>query len=167
MSDKISLGSAAVSSVCAIVSFYFARKASKSEKLARHYEASANRIAIGQSESMIYDNIAKARTQIEEASMEIARFLTAKKPSELNESETQFLEVLRQRQASVTENYINVYEVACGAYIDNKIDKRRFQETYTDDIKSLCEKPAFKRQMQPEGTSKYNTIWKVYHSWGN
>jgi len=165
LSDKISLCSAGISLISCIGAIYFSRRAGKSEKLARHYEANANRIAIGQSESMIYSNIATARCRIEEVSSEIAKLSSEKEISELNKHENRFLEILKKRQGSAIENYINVYEVACGSFLDNKIDTRRFRKTYADDIKNLCEKDAFKKQMQPEGTSKYTTIWKVYHSW--
>lgn len=165
LSDTISLWSAGISLISCIGAIYFSRRAGKSERLARHYEASANRIAIGQSESMIYSNIATARCQIEETSLEIAELLSEKKVSELNERDNQFLEILKKKQNCVIENYINVYEIACGLFLDNKIDKKRFRETYIDDIKNLCEKDTFKKQMQPDGTLKYNNIWKVYHSW--
>ena len=164
-SDKIYLLSAGISVISCIGAIYFSRRAGKSERLARHYEASANRIAIGQLESMIYSNIATARGPIEHVSLEIAKLLLGKKVSELNERDNQLLEILKKKQNCVIENYINVYEIACGLFLDNKIDKKRFRETYTDNIKNLCEKDAFKKQMQPESTLKYTTIWKVYHSW--
>lgn len=165
LSDTISLWSAGISLISCIGAIYFSRRAGKSERLARHYEASANRIAIGQSENMIYSNIATARCQIEEVSLEIAKLSSGKKISELNKQENLLLKILKMRRDSVIENYINVYEVACGLFLDNKIDIGRFRKTYTDNIKNLCEKDTFKKQMQPEGTSKYTTIWKVYHSW--
>jgi len=163
--EKISILSAVISIIFGIGSFCYARKAKKSSNLARFYEARANAISIGQLESSIYNNISQARNQLEQALLEIASLKKDKNVSELNESEEQYLNILLKRKDSSIENYLNVYEVACGLFQDNKIDTVRFKKTYADDINNLCKKDAYKKQMHPESKSKYKSIWTVYHKW--
>lgn len=171
LSEKISIISAIASIVSCIVAFasclaaiYFARKSGKSSSEARYYEGRANAIAMGQSETSLYSNIAQSRNLIEEASLDIARLVKDNNGStEMSEPDRKYLEILKKRLHSCIENYLNVYEVACGLYLGVKIDVSRFESTYIEDIKNLCEESAFKKQMQPEAASKYKNIWKVYH----
>lgn len=65
------------------------------------------------------------------------------------------------------ESYLNAYEDACGKYLDKKIDEVRFKKSYISEIKNICEKELYNAFMQPESTSKYTAIWKVYKEWNN
>jgi hypothetical protein len=170
VSDKISIVSAAASVISCIIAFvsclaaiYYAWKSGKSSDKSEYYESRANAIAMGQSETSVYSNIAQSRVLIEEASVEIAKLFRENGSAKMNGSDKKYLEILQKRLHSCIENHLNVYEVACGLYLGVKIDVSRFESTYGDNIKNLCEEPAYKKQMQPEATSKYKNIWKVYH----
>lgn len=171
LSEKISIVSAIASIASCMIAFascltaiYFAKKSGKSSNEARYYEGRANAIAMGQSETSLYSNIAQIRNMIEEATVDIAKLLNDNNGSaEMSASKKDFLKILRQRLNSCIENYLNMYEVACGLYLGVKIDVSRFESTYIDEIKNFCEKSAYNKQMQPEATSKFKNIWKVYH----
>lgn len=163
VSDIISTVSAAISFVSCLAAIYYARESGKSSDESKYYECRANAIAMGQSETSVYSEIAQSRFLIDEASLDIAKLFKETGSAEMSASDKKFLEILGKRLNSRIENYANVYEVACGLYLGTKIDANRFELTYTDSIKSLCNESAYKRQMQPEATSKYKNIWEVYH----
>ena len=163
LSEKISIISAITSIVSCIVAIYFARKSGKSSSEARYYEGRANAIAMGQSETSLYSSIAQSRSSIVETSKEIAKLHRDSGSDKMSESDKRFLNILEKGLHSYIENHLNVYEVACGLYLGVKIDVSHFESTYSDNIKNLCKGSAYEKQMQPEVTSKYKNIWKVYH----
>ena len=67
---------------------------------------------------------------------------------------------------SYLEQELNTYDVACAAYIDKKIDRKRFKKTYSSEIQNLFEKgEATKKLLDRAG--RYNAIKKVYEDWFN
>lgn len=67
---------------------------------------------------------------------------------------------------SYLEQELNTYDVACAAYIDNKIDRKRFKKTYSTEIQNLFEKgQATKELLDKHG--RYYAIKKVYEEWFN
>lgn len=67
---------------------------------------------------------------------------------------------------SYLEQELNTYDVACAAYIDKKIDRKRFKKTYSTEIQNLFEKgEATKKLLDRAG--RYNAIKKVYEDWFN
>lgn len=67
---------------------------------------------------------------------------------------------------SYLEQELNTYDVACAAYIDKKIDRKRFKKTYSTEIQNLFEKgEATKKLLDRPG--RYNAIKKVYENWFN
>jgi len=64
---------------------------------------------------------------------------------------------------SSLENYFNAYEEACTKYLDNKIDKSRFEISYKKDIESLI-----KNHTTYFGAdTRYHAIVRVHQKWTN
>jgi len=64
------------------------------------------------------------------------------------------------------ENYLNVFEVACGLYdcgdnVNDKLDKKSFENLYKKAVIDLVENEKFKVHLK----GAYETIWKVYAKW--
>jgi hypothetical protein len=68
------------------------------------------------------------------------------------------------------EDWLNAYEEACAKYIDDKIDRKRFRQLYRREVRQICEASEERQAeiwklLQPESTSSYSAIWKVYKEW--
>jgi len=65
---------------------------------------------------------------------------------------------------SHVECYLNIYDDLCGTYLDGKIDKKRFEKNYKDELINLVTDEMFKDYYKPEDQlkSKYKKTWKVY-----
>lgn len=61
------------------------------------------------------------------------------------------------------EEFLNAYEEACAKYLDNKVDKKRFHNTYYSEIQKLVESKEFKEYFQ--FGSNYDAIKIVYTKW--
>lgn len=61
------------------------------------------------------------------------------------------------------EELLNSYEEACAKYLDNKVDKKRFYNTYFSEIQKLVESDEFKEYFQ--FGSNYDAIKTVYTEW--
>lgn len=151
-SDFIALGSCFVSIIAAAIAFYFANKTVKSNS--------------AQIETSLRSEIRSAEASSRDAGYKVAEFKVAN-TGDLSAQQNLHLDFLSKAWNSSLEAYLNAYEDACGKYIDNKIDKKRFKKTYHSEIRNIGEKEVYKLFMQPESTSKYTAIWKVYKEWNN
>lgn len=68
---------------------------------------------------------------------------------------------------SSLEDLINHYDRGCMLYLDNKIDKKRFETEYSVEIRNLVEKGEYKDRYFPAHTSKFKAVLKVYNNWEN
>ena len=84
-------------------------------------------------------------------------------------SEEVIIEVAKKNYKSSVEDWLNAYEEACMKYLDKKLDKIRFRKSFRSEIRNIVEEKNKNNPMysliHPEGTSKYEAIWKVYHEW--
>lgn len=165
--EIISLSSTAISFLSFVGAIYFARKAEQASRKAMDSEKRANDIAIGQSETALREAISNTRQRMQEAIYKIEEVLQGRDISNLNTAENNRLTLLKQSLSSATEDLLNAYENACGKYIDDKIDKNRFKKSFVNEISNLCKSDVetYAKHMHPEGTSKYEAIWKVYREW--
>jgi len=65
---------------------------------------------------------------------------------------------------SAKEEFSNAYDEACQKYLDKKVDKTRFKKSYTNEIKSIVDNPAFAAQYKGPQTRFQATV-KVYNEW--
>lgn len=75
-------------------------------------------------------------------------------------------ELLENILESHLEDYLNIYDDACGMYRDGKVDRLRFKKRYSIEIRNLVENPTFSEKFRlPQ--SSYKAICAVYDEWFN
>jgi len=160
---------ALVAIVSAIVSFYYARRAHRSNIEANDHAKRANDIAVGQAENELRRDITAARVRFEDICADAEEITRGRTPDQITEDDKHRLRTLSLRQKSACEDYLNAYENACTKYLDNKIDTQRFEKSYASEIRNLFEPPAnaFSSFLHPEGVSRFKALWKVYHRWND
>jgi len=146
---------------------YFSNEARKASNAAQASEENANRITIGQSETLLREAISRNSERIGDISIRIAEILAGRKPEKLDSIESAKLKVLESARKVAVENYLNAYEDACGKFLDGKIDKERFKKMYVEEVRNLCDPTveSYSRMMHPKSNSKYEAIWKIYDEW--
>lgn len=72
--------------------------------------------------------------------------------------------ILQQAYFTAEEQYRNAYEEACGKYIDNKIDKIRFEKLYKQEIYKLVNDEN-QKQFYATNQSTYASTISVYKEW--
>ena len=72
--------------------------------------------------------------------------------------------ILQQAYYTAEEQYRNAYEEACGKYIDNKIDKIRFEKLYKQEIYKLVNDEN-QKQFYATNQSTYASTISVYKEW--
>jgi hypothetical protein len=160
--DWIALGSLAVSIIALWVSVYFAWRTERTSK-------SANDIATGQAETNLRGAIAAAHQWVQQCNIQIATICKDKKPEKLTPEERSIFEALLASYDKAAEQLLNSYEDACAKFLDNKIDKERFKNSYDREIRDLCDKErgTIHKLLHPKNTSNYRAIWSVYEEWNS
>lgn len=124
------------------------------------------RMSSGHAEISIFQTIRDSRLRADQVAVDLEEFsaLTASKVSRADERK---LKMLQHRLEYAAEENLNALELACGLYVDNKVDRRRFKLFYKDEIAEVCKStaPEYTKKLQPVDTSQYNLIWKVYREW--
>lgn len=100
--------------------------------------------SFGDSESKIFESIMKAEE-------DFAQFnLTILQEKEDFESDKSNKDKIYQMSPAMTQTFnmrasmvLNVYEIACQRYLDEKLDKTRFGKTYTARLSKLCANPIY------------------------
>ena len=72
--------------------------------------------------------------------------------------------ILQQAYFTAEEQYRNAYEEACGKYIDNKIDKIRFEKLYKQELYKLVNDEN-QKQYYATNQSTYASNISVYKEW--
>jgi hypothetical protein len=175
-SDQIALGSAitaGVSTLIAIGSFIYAirsgRKSHVQSNEALEKSKEANKIATGASELSIQSSLSAARKSIHEISIKLTEATGGVAPSRIDAQTRRILDGLEPVMRSSIEDLLNTYELACGLYLDGKVDRERFRRQYDQEIRGVCtnEAESYKQVLKHPPVSKYAAIWKVYEQWHN
>ncbi|MBQ6743526.1 MAG: hypothetical protein IJR05_02070 [Acidaminococcaceae bacterium] len=128
-----------------IVSALSLKKSSEATKV-------SNNISKGQAEIEIRNMITSAKRYYQEKSLALI--------SDPNNAG------LQQLVASALEEVMNTYDEACAKYLDGKVDKERFKETYKDEVFNLITDAGVKSKYEgPQ--SKYKATVTVYEEWKN
>jgi len=165
--DWIALSSAVIALISMIVSIIFSIKSSAASKQSNLHAIESNRIAIGQTETSLREQILNTRTRSEDAALRITDYLAGRDRSDLKDHELSHLDVLENAWRSSIEGNLNAYEDACGKYIDKKTDPERFRKLYINEIKTICDpkRESYARLLHPDSTSNFQAIWRVYKEW--
>ncbi|MBN8628655.1 MAG: hypothetical protein J0M17_24555 [Planctomycetes bacterium] len=157
----IAVASAAIAFVSFLATMYFANRAARSTETNRL-------ISMGQAETSQRAAITVTRTAVREMGMKIADLLAGRKPTDLKADEKRRLDTYMTLFNETVEDNLNAYETGCMLYIDGKLDKTRFKSAYIREVQNLCEAAAehpCHAHLHPEGSSKFQAIWKVYREW--
>lgn len=104
------------------------------------------KISFGEIEYSIRTHIDSARNNLNDALM-------------VSDQSDKYKQFIRVR----IEELLNAYEEACAKYLDNKVDKKRFHNTYYGEIQKLVESKEFTEYFQ--FGSNYDAIKTVYTKW--
>ncbi len=173
--EQISLGSLVVSSISAFVAasaLALTHRSGRrnSEKAADAVAKAelANRIASGASELSIQTSISNARKNINELALRINELVQGRKPAEMTVGEKRQLEGMGTINHSNVEDLLNVYDLACGLYLDKKIDQERFKRQYHEEIRRLfADKTEIVRELLLTPATTFRALTKVYNEWHN
>lgn len=128
-------------------------------------------VAYGELEQKIAESIENAKKDCVEAAKNFDQFkddhklTTEKKVKDLRDDLLKTYNRLQQLTNQAFESYLNAYDLACGHYLDNKVDKDRFRKNYASNIKALVERVPPEGQinyLHPRVGSKYGALWKVF-----
>lgn len=82
----------------------------------------------------------------------------------LDEIERIEYEIYLKLKDAFIERLLTTYEIACGSYLDGKVDKKRFKKVFNNEISDLFTSENTKSFLKVDDT-KYNAIKKVYKNW--
>jgi hypothetical protein len=152
---------AIIGAVLSVISIVVSSRANNlSNRLSGYYNSLVernNQFVSGQTELQLSQTIEETKRHLMNVTFKISDL-----PASADE---QVKNMLRSLMKSAMESNVNAYESACGLYLDNKIDTARFKKLYFSEIKRIIEDKTHDDFFQPEGTSKYQAIWKVYREW--
>ncbi|KUP25790.1 hypothetical protein [Paenibacillus sp. DMB5] len=118
-----------------------------------------NQFMSGQTELQLNQTIEETKRHLMNVAFKIADL-----PESVDDNVKSMLDSLFK---AAIESNANAYETACGLYIDDKIDKARFQKLYHIEIRRIIEDASFNNLFHPQDTSKYRAIWRVYKEWNH
>lgn len=67
-------------------------------------------------------------------------------------------DISKEKFSLYTENYINMYEIACSFYFSNKIDKNNFDILFYREITNIVE-----NLIEKCDSDRFPSIWKYYN----
>lgn len=123
----------------------------------------ANQVALGNIELYISERITATKEKVSEISLQMATLMSKQKKTS---EDKKILAIFEKTFMTAVENNINAYEDACAKYLDNKVDRNRFEKIYKSEIRQLVESDDLKEYFDGV-TSKYKAILKLYDQWEN
>jgi hypothetical protein len=142
------------------------RRAEDANKLSQQ----ANLLFAGASETALVSATNAAWERVNQFGLEVAKIVRGRNVDSLPDEDKAFLKAIQNVHKSTIERCCNLYESACGQYLDGKLDRERFRRHFDAEIRSLCEdnsqliRDTLKRG---DPTGRYKAIWKVYDQWFN
>ena len=140
-----------VSLIVSVLGLFIAACAAISSSKANAKSEEANKSA----EASVGISLRNAITSANEKMMdchESMEDLLAKK--NLTADEKRLMGLKQNRFNVALENYLNAYEEACSMYLDNKVDKVRFQKNYVSEIRNLVEKKELSKYLYSQNIRK-------------
>ncbi|MFT6963984.1 MAG: hypothetical protein ACJAWV_003723 [Flammeovirgaceae bacterium] len=122
----------------------------------------SNQISIGNLELLISERIDTSQDRISTVFEKLISLTS--KGKELTDGEKRLENYYQKLLKSAMESNLNAYEDACGKYIDDKLDKKRFRKSYLKSIENLVRDESYKDFLDPT-TTQYEAILKVFKEW--
>lgn len=164
-SDSYSLYSLGVSIIALLLSIYTFIKSRQDVKVAQQNANEALKLQHGAIELQIRTGITSARNTINNMAPILSPFLAKKKSGSLTSEDAYALELLYKAYDSCVEDLLNQYDEACQKYLDGKVDKLMFKETYFNEIKNIMTSPDLSSYYNIP-MKKYKATLTVCNEWG-
>ena len=111
------------------------------------------------SELAIRQSISDARNRVDDISLKTAELIASLPDDEKKK-------IISMSFESAVENNLNAYEEACMKYLDDKIDRERFQKSFQNELRRISENEQYSKYLQKPGTRFY-AILAVLEEWEN
>lgn len=159
MADPVAVWALGVSIVSAIVSIgaLIVQKSTSSKQT--KLQVDMKNLAYGQQEFQLTSQISAARKNMDNVFFQMEQV----RPN-FPQNDPRFGEMGVKLHKTATEDYLNVYDSACGAYRDGKVDKERFKKQFAKEIRQIVENPEYTDYFPPHHSS-YQNILQVYAEW--
>lgn len=160
MNDYILESAAVLISVIALGFTIYDRK--KQEKNIQETDRKAEKalkLSQGNLELSLRNSISEGRHRLNLAIKDLQTFKLVHPDADIT--------IMKKLFYSSLEDLINHYDRGCMLYLDDKIDKNRFETEYAVEIRNLVEKGEYKERYFPAHTSKFKAVLKVYDNWEN
>ncbi|BEK73206.1 hypothetical protein [Enterobacter asburiae] len=165
MSDSTyNMYSLVVSILALLLSLYTLFKSRKDVKFAQKNANEALKLQHGTIELQIRTGITNARNTINNLTPILTPYLAKKQAGSLSVEESYSLDLLYKAYDSCIEDLLNQYDEACKKYIDGKIDRATFKETYFHEIKNITSSQDLSSYYNLE-TTKYTSTLRVREEW--
>lgn len=165
MSDSAyNMYSLAVSSLALLLSVYTLFKSRKDVKFAQKNAGEALKLQHGTIELQTRTGITNARNTINNLTPILTPYLAKKQAGSLSIEDAYSLDLLYKAYDSCIEDLLNQYDEACKKYIDGKIDRAMFKETYFHEIKKITSSQDLSSYYNSE-TTKYTPTLRVREEW--
>lgn len=162
--NTFNIYSLAVSIIALLFSFYSFLKSKKDIGIAQKNANEALKLQYGAIELQIRTGITSARNTINNMTPILSPLLAKKQSGLLSTEDSYTLELLYKAYDSCVEDLLNQYDEACKKYIDGKVDKIMFKETYYHEIKNLISSQDLSSYYDL-ATTKYRSTLKVNNEW--
>jgi hypothetical protein len=114
--------------------------------------------SLGDSEIKIFELISKAESELTKFNVNLKKEMISKGDAFNFQEYSVELDYL-------SEHLLNVYDIACQRYLDDKLDKKRFEKTYRLRIGKLCANSLYKPYLGVNNFqySALNTVNKAFN----
>lgn len=153
------LAIAGLSAAGAIASALYARNANSTARNAHLTSEEANKTAQGSLELSLREAITTSKSGVHAAAISLDDAVKSNPTGD---------HTLRKKVwTSALEDNLNIYEKACGLYLDKKLDDARFKKDYFNEIRELVKDSNLNPIYFNPTTSNYQAILKVNTMWNN
>ena len=158
--DVLALCAIVISVLALVVSITVAVKNARHNAIVRqHAAASAETAVLGQ--------INSARGRLADVNLKLQDVYKGRLPSNLSADEKRYVNGLEGIYHEAIEVLLNTYELACGMYLDGKVDRVRFKRQYAEELKTLFKASEAIKKRLLDITSPFKAMRAVYEEWHN
>lgn len=128
--------------------------------LVRRYAAAAP-------EANILSQINQSRARLSDISIKMNDISKGRLPRDLSADEKRQMQSIEMAYRESVEALLNVYELACGMYLDGKLDKERFKRQYSEELRRLFSNDLHAYKNLHGIASPFKEMQKVYREWND
>jgi len=165
----VAIVSAAVSIVSVIVSIVSIVFAVKANTRANYLSEKSNDVGEAgnlSAQASLHLEYRRAIQQVRQRSEAVMLAVAAMQAGSHGDLPASYLSAAANVVQAIDEDLRNIYEEACGAYLDNKVDKVRFQKAFRTEIRQIVEDEAHKEHFS-DTHCVHRAMLNVYKEWNH